>query len=867
MVSPKDLEILSARAQLERTLYKPAANEGNGYFKPKYPPPPPLVAPKAVNDNGVLREFRLNQGFNTARPLQNNPNIDRSLIPGQKISPGGGGANPLAPRSPNFFERGINRLVGDGPATQLGNRNPISAPPIAGPLSSRIARNLKGVLDPRALGPGLLNPIVGDQINQFHEQGRKNLEELLKTAGFPPNWANGISRYADTLNKIGHGGEYSPEHQALNPTLAQKALDFGKWAAEKAGYGDAMRKAEKQTRDMGIPDWLNPFKRFEPDHQDNPSDGKPNAESKAWFPVETLIKFYSPNNRTYLTLQVLGYDITQGPRRDNSLNQVFLREGTDTYSIRWSFFKSITPLEVSHGAALIEPWTLEIIGPAPGRTPPNPSDPELPPGVDLPPPMRLFGPDDFLPPHQPSPTIAPTPFLDPPPFDPLKEEKKERDANPTAPIFPAFNPTETPKLPTIPDLSPTPPSFQPTTPQTPEQRLNDRGIFPARKADVTATISGSPLSPDKQIGGDPVRLHPLNPTPPKTKPKTDPLEEYKDSLAPLAPLALIPPLIFTRPTGPKGTIDPQTADDITKSKEPPKPPIGTKPKCQNGCMAGLEDGQQSILDKLGKVADAGLNVADLALLNTINTKLGNQVPGGISGFLGKFSEWFHLDRLLNVMTFIVTVQNAYFLCDSLKVVTLQMVADGLSVIGIKDKDGDPVQLNKIIDKQIDDLLKSILGTESLEGMKKEWKALNRIYQAGANIIYSVQNIGWSILSSLEIIGSWNAKIGNALKKYGVIGQRAMEWFNPNPNFHNKFFTNINNALNIVNNIDFVAQSILNGRQAVDEITKQSAELSKDLAEATNPNKPPEHKATAKAEADAKAHSSSPTPSEEHIRNL
>ena len=95
----------------------------------------------------------------------------------------------------------------------------------------------------------------------------------------------------------------------------------------------------------------------------------------------------------------------------------------------------------------------------------------------------------------------------------------------------------------------------------------------------------------------------------------------------------------------------------------------------------------------------------------------------------------------------------------------------------------------------------------------------------------------------------------------------MEWFNPHPNFHNKFFTNINNTLNIVNNIDFVSQSILNARQSVDEIGKQSEELKKDIAEGTNPNKPPEHKPTAETEKKAKTDSHSAQPSAEDILNL
>ena len=154
-----------------------------------------IVQQRQKSDVGA--DWRYERGFNTPRPLQNNPNVDRSLVAGQIVSPGGGGANPLVPRTPNFLERGINRLVGNAPGTQLGNRNPTSAPPIAGSLSQRVARNLKGILDHRALGPGLVGSIVGDPINQFHEQGRKNLAELLKSAGFPPNLADGISCYKE----------------------------------------------------------------------------------------------------------------------------------------------------------------------------------------------------------------------------------------------------------------------------------------------------------------------------------------------------------------------------------------------------------------------------------------------------------------------------------------------------------------------------------------------------------------------------------------------------------------------------------------------------------------------------------------------
>lgn len=278
----------------------------------------------------------------------------------------------------------------------------------------------------------------------------------------------------------------------------------------------------------------------------------------------------------------------------------------------------------------------------------------------------------------------------------------------------------------------------------------------------------------------------------------------------------------------------------------------------------------ALLSGLGALS----NAAQLELLNIINNKLGAQLLGGISGFLqnffdgfNKLASWLQIDRALNMMTFIMTVQNVYFLCDSLKVVTLQMISDTLAVFGIHDKDNNPLNLNEIIGHQVEELLKSMLGEQQLEGMKHEWKALNRIYQAATNMLFAVQNMVFSVLQALEIIGSWNASIGNALKKYLVVGQHAFDWMNPNPNFHNNFFKFLGEALNIVTSIDFIAQSILQGRQAIDDFGKQTDELTKGMKETADGFKPPEHQATAEAATKSANVSKSPTPSVEDVQNL
>lgn len=234
------------------------------------------------------------------------------------------------------------------------------------------------------------------------------------------------------------------------------------------------------------------------------------------------------------------------------------------------------------------------------------------------------------------------------------------------------------------------------------------------------------------------------------------------------------------------------------------------------------------LEQMGQGADAAAQAAQLALLNTINTKLGSQLPGGISNFLqtffnsfNKLAQWLHLDRVLNVLTFAATLHNAYMLSSSLTQTFFSMVSNVLAAVGIKDKDDNPLDISSIVGTNLDNLFKAVLGVETVDGIKTEWKKYSRIYQAAANIIWSLQSIGYSILSALEIIGSWIAWIGNALKKWGTVGEKAYRWMNPEVNFQNRFFTAIDTAENIVSNIDNVASEVLSIQETINQLGTQN----------------------------------------------
>ncbi|MBE8968371.1 hypothetical protein IQ277_19735 [Nostocales cyanobacterium LEGE 12452] len=234
----------------------------------------------------------------------------------------------------------------------------------------------------------------------------------------------------------------------------------------------------------------------------------------------------------------------------------------------------------------------------------------------------------------------------------------------------------------------------------------------------------------------------------------------------------------------------------------------------------------NILDKI----NAGANAAQLALLELINTKLGDLIPGGISGKLQRLSSWLHLDRVLNVLIWWQTLHNAYMLSANLGQTLTSAISNVLAAIGIKDAEGSPLEIGEILGNQFDSLAKTVIGESEWGGIKAEYKKWNRIYQAAANLMNSIQSIGYSILSALEVVGSWVALIGNSLRRWGEVGEKAYRWMNPTPNFQNKFFTALETTENVVSQIDVVASEVLSVQETVTQIGTQKTEFLKALGE-------------------------------------
>ncbi|PSB16049.1 hypothetical protein C7B65_22760 [Phormidesmis priestleyi ULC007] len=902
----------SSQSAIERfrdTYNQPAANGNDGYFKVPNrtpPPPPPFSPPKPqkIVENSYSREQRFGQGFTSGRSLKDNPGFRNPISANQGNLPTSGGGQSLAPQAPITraggaagFASGIGQNVVQGVAQQGPNYlNPSNPNGIFAPDPRYVAAKKSWErqsslppgfsMGPKGSTPNPLSPDFWNPLNPISPFNERSPFHPFDVFGKEDMWE-------------GHrrGDNYYPDEQ-MGPQ--QNFKEMGPLSPNSVRAPNATGNAPRNTN---LPPWLDPFKDTSKTGESIPENsGKPNAESKRWFPRPTLIRVWSPNNGRYVTIGALSYSVTEVPKHlysgpppvlsARNSNFTYLRDGKDGYTIEWTYVKSTNPVEIGTGSIVIEPWTLQNLGPNPAETTPNPGVPEnripetnqpfFPPlpkyldDVAQPYPPTILDPNDFRSPkNQPlSPMFPPELAPIPKPLDPLQK--------PETPLAPGTQPTKPPEDDTVPKVPPLPfnplqspappnpiqdpPPFEPG-PVNPNQRLNDRGIFPATKATITPTVSGSPLSPDVEIGGDPVRLVPPSPKitkPPTTTAPETPEQKKKDEERTL-PFPLLPP-IFPKPTGPTGTIDPQTADDITKSKNPPPPPVGTKPKCQDGCMAGLETGQQSILDKLngnGNGLNVGLNAAELGLLNTINNKMGEQLIGGLAGKLTRFSKWMQFDRIMNVFILIGVLHNAAMLSRSAAETIGELTSQALTVIGIKGDDNQPIDVNEIIGKQANVFMSSILGETVWNGTKESWQKANRIISTASNIISTVRSIADSTRDVMEWTAENTGKIGNALKRWRVVGENAYKWMPERVTAQGKWHRSIDKAVEGIQSVEDAASSLAGAvgnvrsiQEDFTEVKEQKANFDKALKEAT-PKSGTENDATkAKATAE-KAASASP----------
>jgi DNA repair exonuclease SbcCD ATPase subunit len=121
-------------------------------------------------------------------------------------------------------------------------------------------------------------------------------------------------------------------------------------------------------------------------------------------------------------------------------------------------------------------------------------------------------------------------------------------------------------------------------------------------------------------------------------------------------------------------------------------------------------------------------------------------------------------------------------------------------------------------------MSSILGQENWTKTKTTWKKLNNIYQAAANVINSMQSIIDSARSIMELGAEMTGKIGNALRKAGVVFENAFNLFTEQINAATARQTKLNGMIQGIQGIDDAASSLSSAVSEVKSIQDTVIEM-------------------------------------------
>ncbi|MBE9157697.1 hypothetical protein IQ265_12795 [Nodosilinea sp. LEGE 06152] len=224
------------------------------------------------------------------------------------------------------------------------------------------------------------------------------------------------------------------------------------------------------------------------------------------------------------------------------------------------------------------------------------------------------------------------------------------------------------------------------------------------------------------------------------------------------------------PTKPGGFIQTPPAEPT-----PPKPlPPETGCRCNGPILAGQAAQTAEIADltqrlvriegnQTGPQGFAGL----YAFLVEMRTKL-----GAIGDFAEKAWKATQMQKVLDVLTFIGVMHNVSMLSRDIGETFFYLIGQGLNIVGIDDEEGNQLDIGSIVGTSVNNYVRRFFGDAFVDGAIDSYRKANRIVQSTSMVIWSIRSISDATQDLLEWVAENTGKIGNALLRFGVVGERA-----------------------------------------------------------------------------------------------
>lgn len=552
------------------------------------------------------------------------------------------------------------------------------------------------------------------------------------------------------------------------------------------------------------------------------------------------------------------------------------------FSLEWKTVNGETKTEENFGTALdnfsarpISFRVIDLLGtnnPGPISVPSDPGTPSSVPGTPgnfQNPPIGLLFPEA---PPSFSPVAPNPPNLQPlPPIAPPNNDDDQVPRIPPTPGLPLIAPIAPPK-PGNPEI--VSPINQPIT-KAPNQVLPQSNLTNAPGSNTkTPTAPSTPTTPSNPPSNTP--SNPGSPVNPMTSIGALGVLNAGKQLLPNG-------FVSGSPLSPTGTPS-KNAQDQDKAAKNPDPAFVPQPdRCQlDPCMADLQRKADEGSNKNKMVTVEARRFlrwdrlfgaqyvperiqvpADLAPLATtlLNRQAEERSRFGLAEIRAKFMQ------MLNILGAVASLHNAAMLSTNVGQTIGDMITSAVNQFGDNfglDKDtAESFNFNEVMGKAIEDQLKSILGADTYNGAKQSFLKANRIIQTASNLYYTMHSIADSARSIMEMAAENTGRIGNALKRFRVIGENAFPWMPENVNGAtarqakiDRVINGLENVENTTSTLSSITSDIISIDQEIQQVKEQREEFDKALKEFT-PKTAKENIPIKTTEAAAKAASVSP----------
>ncbi|MCZ8305680.1 MAG: hypothetical protein O9336_03065 [Microcystis sp. LE19-98.1E] len=186
-----------------------------------------------------------------------------------------------------------------------------------------------------------------------------------------------------------------------------------------------------------------------------------------------------------------------------------------------------------------------------------------------------------------------------------------------------------------------------------------------------------------------------------------------------------------------------------------------------------------------------------------------------------------VDRALNLMATAAAIHNAVMLSRNIGSTLISTLGNALNIIGIKDGDEIAQNFSSVIGNSIENIVKGLIGNENYTQLSETWARANRIYQSAINIYQLTTDSLFGITQGLEQTAKYTGKIGNALRKSGVILENSYNWMSETFNFSggknrqiNRVIEGLQQASEVASDLESITSEFRSVTENVTEIGTQ-----------------------------------------------